>query len=177
MVAVSGTTRYRQAAWQAADRGARLLDARLPDWPTTLELESFSIGSGDQCVIGQLAHRDMTEFYTQVGLRLGEGSYSWGVAMLMDRPDLAPRNVDPDARSHSDLRRDWAARYGFDLPRGGAAGYGWDDLQEAWIWQIAQRRQLAPADALRQNWYSASLYHISRIEVPWPDGEVPAGDA
>jgi hypothetical protein len=171
-------TQRRQAAWRAVDRGARMLDARIPDWFTILDLERFNIGSGQNCVIGQLARVDMADLYAQVGREVGSGDFSVGIALLMDEADAFPQNDDPMevARRRSDRRRDWGAQHGFDLPYTMYLGYdyGWGDVQEAWIWQIAKRRGL-PADIVAaSSWYCEAMYGIKHVTVPWPDGEVPA---
>lgn len=85
--------------------GGAVLDQHHPGWRTKIDTDRLDIGSGMDCVLGQLySHLDMG-FYTQ------------GVVTLyrVTHPDVAA-DTDLWRGDHADLLLNWSVEHGFRWP-------------------------------------------------------------
>lgn len=61
------------------ENGARLLDERVPDWPTRIDLKKLKLGSPMFCVVGQLYGHSYYEGIVELGVEGDERFYGFDV--------------------------------------------------------------------------------------------------
>lgn len=79
-----------QELQERVDRGARMLDEEIPDWPTRIDPQHLAMNDVHHCVLGQLfmeRFRELRKYEIKVGATDWEvgAPYYLGVRTLLDR--------------------------------------------------------------------------------------------
>lgn len=148
------------AARRAVERGVTLLDRKFGDgWPALIDLETFDIGDGDRCVLGQVVNLEDVDSETISALE-DEGNdyvdgylaatHDWKGFLNGYVRDMAfedgwheRQGVPHDAAFGFEANDLWG-RQGNDNPK---LRFTYEDLQVEWT-RVIKRRQKAMKEAL-----------------------------
>lgn len=128
-------------ARQRVAKGTAFLDAYLPDWWTHIDIspDVFDMGGSFTCVWGQMAAKDLEQWFGPLAERRILYGYGDCYAQLYQRGVIRPDDVDDG--------NDWMRDRGYYARLNGVDGVSYGELREAWIEVIAPRQAAARAQS------------------------------
>lgn len=118
---------------ECVKRGVKWLDANLPEWLTYINTEELDLSSGSTCVWGQLAQKNLEQWFGAV----------YGRSYVHDYCDVTTYiATHPEILGNCNDAWEWMALHGFTR----MGRHTWGRLTEQWL-NVINRRLMAQARA------------------------------
>lgn len=128
-----------KVARERVAKGTAFLDEYLPDWWTFIDInpEVFDMGGSFTCVWGQMAGKDLVQWFGPLEERRLLYGYGDCYSQLYLRGVINPDDVDNG--------NDWMSERGFYARSSSPDYVGYGELREAWCEVIGPRQAAARA--------------------------------